>query len=422
MIAAREQNAGVRAALAIPDFRTLWIGQSISQIGDGLTGLATLIVINQLTGSTMALATMAIAIAVPQLLFGLLAGVYVDRWNRKHIMIVSDVLRGLLVLGFVVVRDPSQVWILYGLGFLQAAIGTFFEPAKSAIIPALVHDEALLSANALSQTTRVVTGVVGSALAGLLVGIAGSGWPAFTLDSLTFFVSAMFIARISAAKAGSPAGSDGASGHALGELAEGLRFIVGQRALVVVVLVLSVSMLGFGAVNVLFVPFLVDVLGVPIAALGAVDAAEVTGMVIGSGAVAVLAARLKTKQMIVAGICAIGILLALTGAAPNVWIVLIALFLLGLCLTPVQAAVSTLMQRGVPDDKRGRAGSALNTGMTLASVVSMAASGVLGETVGIREVFFLAGGLAFVAGLMALVLMPSAAPEPEGTPVRHPEA
>jgi MFS family permease len=364
---------------------------------------------------------MAIAISLPQLLFGLLAGVFVDRWNRKRIMIISDLVRGLLVLGFIVVREPDQVWILYVLGFLQAAVGTFFEPAKGALIPALVHDQALLSANALSQTTRVVTGVVGSALAGVLIGVAGSGWPAFTLDALSFFVSAGFIARVSVRGTSAGVGGDGSARQALRQLMDGLRFLVAQRLLMTVLVVLSVAMLGIGAVNVLFVPFLVDVLGVPVVALGAVDGAQVAGMVLGSGFVAALATRLKTTQIVVAGISAIGILMAIIGAAPNVWIVLIALFLLGLCLTPLQAAVSTLMQRTVPDDKRGRAGSALNTAMTLASVISMAAAGVLGETIGIRSVFYAAGGLAVVSGLLALLIMPAPAPQPEGDRLPRPE-
>ena len=138
-----QQNVGVRAVLAIPDFRRLWLGQAISQIGDGLTSLALLIMINRLSGSTTALATMMIVIAVPQLVFGLISGVFVDRWDRKKIMIVSDLLRGALVLGFVLVRRPEDFWIFYVLGFLQAAVGTLFDPAKSAAIPNIVAPEML---------------------------------------------------------------------------------------------------------------------------------------------------------------------------------------------------------------------------------------------------------------------------------------
>ncbi|MBL8045749.1 MAG: MFS transporter, partial [Anaerolineales bacterium] len=293
-------NASAKSVLSNPNFRNLWLGQTISQIGDGLTNLALLIVINELTGSTVAVATMTLAIALPQLLFGLVAGVFVDRWDRKRIMVVSDVLRGVLVLGLIFVRRPEDVWLFYVLGFLQAAIGTFFDPAKSALIPDLVGRESLLAANGLSQTTRVLTGVVGSALAGVLVGSTGQGWPAFTLDAATFIISAFFILRI-VAPAHQPrveAAGSGA-GQVWAELSEGLRFIFSQRTLTGVTLTFAVTMLGLGAVNVLFVPFLINILKVPTMALGVVEAAQVVGMIVGSGLVATLATRLKPTQMIV---------------------------------------------------------------------------------------------------------------------------
>lgn len=156
-----EKNRGAREVLANSEFRKLWIGQTISQIGDGLTTLAMMIVINQLTGSTAALAGINIALALPQLLFGMLAGVFVDRWDRKKLMIISDILRGILVLALIFVRDASWIWVFYVVGFLQASVGTFFFPAKGALIPLIVDKELLLAANSLSQTTQVITGVVG---------------------------------------------------------------------------------------------------------------------------------------------------------------------------------------------------------------------------------------------------------------------
>src|ERR1051326_2478420 len=98
-----DTKGALRALLAGRNFRNLWLGQLISQLGDGVTNLTVLIVINKLTGSTVAIATMAIAIAVPQLVFGLISGVYVDRWDRRRTMIVSDLVRGLAVLGFIAV-------------------------------------------------------------------------------------------------------------------------------------------------------------------------------------------------------------------------------------------------------------------------------------------------------------------------------
>ncbi len=408
MTDALPQNKSMQAVLANVNFRKLWIGQTISQIGDGLTNLAILIVINKLTGSTAALAIMMVIVAVPQLIFGLVSGVFVDRWDRKRIMILSDVLRGLLVLGFILVRRPEEVWIFYVLGFLQAVVGTFFSPAKTAMIPTIVERESLLSANALSQTTQVITSVVGSALAGLLVGLSGSAWPAFTLDGLSFFLSAAFIARVSAPQAVERV--SGGVGDTLKELGDGLKFLARQRMLIGVMTTFSVTMLGIGSVNVLIVPFLINHLRVPTTAMGFIEAAQVIGMVLGSALVAVLAARLKANQIIVGGIMLVGLFVGLFGASPVIGLCLLALFFIGLFITPVQAASATLLQELVPDEMRGRASSAMNTVITLASVISMACAGLLGDWMGVRQVFYLAGGITIFAGLLAALLMRSPKP------------
>src|SRR3954471_13467980 len=140
-------STSARTVLKIRDFRLLWLAQVISDFGDSLTNLTLLILINQLTGSTAALATMAIVLGIPQVTFGLLAGVYVDRWDRKRIMILSDLARGGLVLGFIGAMATGQLWLLYVIAFVQASIGTFFTPARSALVPRLVPGAGLMPAN-----------------------------------------------------------------------------------------------------------------------------------------------------------------------------------------------------------------------------------------------------------------------------------
>ena len=153
----------VRDVLRLPDFRRLWLAQAISDVGDGLTLLTLMLLVNQLTGSTLALAAVAIALAIPPLTIGIVAGTYVDRWDRRTIMIVSDTLRAVIVLGFVIVGRAELVPLLLVLAFAQATIGTFFSPARGALIPRVVPADGLLAANAIGQATRVIAGVIGSA-------------------------------------------------------------------------------------------------------------------------------------------------------------------------------------------------------------------------------------------------------------------
>src|SRR4051812_47065463 len=110
-------SMGARFLLGLRNFRLLWLAQVISDFGDGLTNLALMIFVYQLTGSAAALATMAIVLGIPQVTFGLIAGVYVDRLDRRRIMIGADVVRGALVLGLIAGAANGQLWLLYALAF-----------------------------------------------------------------------------------------------------------------------------------------------------------------------------------------------------------------------------------------------------------------------------------------------------------------
>ena len=401
------RNASPREVLSVPNFRHLWLGQVGSEVGNGLTRFAVLLMINKLTGSAAAVATMAVALALPRLVFGLPAGFAVDRWSRrdlKRTLIVCDLLCIPLLLAFIPVRHQEQVWLFYLLGFLQAAVGTLWDPTEATLLPWLVPRNGLLAANSVLLTTRIIAGVVGAALAGVLVGQAGSGWPAFALDAFSCFVSALFLSRI-LVPSHAPVASSAGREISVGKLFEGVRLIATQRTLAAVVLALAVNMLGVSAVNVLSIPFLVNVLGARSEAVGTVAVAKVLGMLLGSALVTGMATRLKSNQMLGVGVCGIGILLVGIGAARSMWGVLLGTFCAGVCAGPVQAAAATLLQTMVPDDRRGRVRSALDTIVTTASVVSMAASGILGDALGIRNVFYFSGAITVVAGLLCAPLI-----------------
>lgn len=393
---------GVRDVLRIRSYRLLWLGQLVSEAGDGLTNLTLLLLVNALTGSTAALAGMAIVLAIPPLTIGLVAGTYVDRLDRRRIMLVADALRAIVVLGFVFVGTADNLWLLYILAFVQATIGTFFTPARSAILPRLVPREGLLAANSLAQATRVVSSVVGSAVAGLIVGLAGTFWPAFLLDSASFLVSVALISRLPALIGRVEDARAAASGVG-SALAVGLRTIGASRVLVTTIAILGVSMLGLGAVNVLFVPFVVRVLGVGPVWMGPVEFAQSSSMILASGLIAVLARRLSPTAIVTVGIGAIALIIGLAGAVGAIWQLLVLMFLLGWFVVPLQASIVTILQTTVPDGERGRVMSVLQAVMSAASVVSMAGAGIAGDTVGVREAFYAAGVLCGIGFLVALI-------------------
>jgi MFS family permease len=386
----------LRALLRQRSFRLLWSGQVISNVGDAVTSLALLITAQRLTGSTAAVAATAIAIALPQLLFGLLAGVMVDRWNRQWVMIASDLLRAALVLGFLAVTTEDRLWLLYVIAFVQSSVGTFFNPARGAFLPEILPSDQLLPANSLSEMSRVVAGVAGTAAAGVIAGLSGSLRIAFVVDAATFVASAALIARIPPPSRLAP---PAVHGSIRADLAGGIRLVFGSRLLLGVVVAATLVMFGLGAVNVLLVPFVVQVLGVSETWFGALEAAQVTSMLLAGGALALLAARFRPTTLISVGLTGVGIVVAVMAASTHAWHLIALLFAVGWFVTPVQASVSTILQTEVPDRSRGRALASFSTMVTVANVASMALAGVAAEAAGIRTVLVVSGAIAVSAGL-----------------------
>src|SRR5205814_683493 len=134
-------------------FRQLWLGQVVSQMGDWFDTIALYTIILRLTGSGRDVGLLLVARFVPSFFFGPISGVLADRFSRQRIMIVSDLLRAVVVLGFLFVRRADQLWIIYVLTVFQLGLSTFFEPAKTAAIPSIVEDRELVAANAISSVT-----------------------------------------------------------------------------------------------------------------------------------------------------------------------------------------------------------------------------------------------------------------------------
>ncbi len=398
----QESALGMRAILRIPNYSRLWLGQVISNFGDSLTNLTLLILVNELTGSTAAIALMAIVLGIPKVLFGTLAGVYVDRLNRQKIMIYSDILRGIVVLGFLLITDVDMLWLLYAIAFTQSTIGTLFNPARSALIPHLVPENGLMSANALIQTSGIFVAVLGAGAAGVLTGVFNVYAPAFILDAFTFFISAWLITRIvlSPEQAQPTTTKTKANLRVItSQLKEGLVIIFKVRALAGVLVAAGVAMLGLGAINILIVPFLVNDLKVPETWFGVVQLVQVTAMMISGAFVAMIARRLAPPNIISIAMIVTGILLSLIAGVGAVWQLFVILFVLGLVMTPLQASISTIMQTAVEDEMRGRVNGALDTMIQIANLASMTFAGVFGDIIGVRTTFILGGIVVIMAGI-----------------------
>jgi MFS family permease len=401
----QKANTTARDLLKIRDFRLLWLGQIISNFGDAVTHLTLVLFINRVTdGDAQAIAWLLIALALPTAVLGLVAGVFVDRWNRKQVMIVSDGLRAVLTLGFIVAATSEQLWLIYLLAFCHATVGAFFAPARSAVIPRVVPKEGLLAANSLSQMSVVFFRVLGTAVAGILVGTLDTFTTAFIIDAATFVISALIISQliVKTQTETTVANTPVTVSHIFTQLREGVGLIAQSRTLIGVMMAGGVAMLGIGALNVLLAPMVVNDLGFPETWFGAIEAAQVAAMILSGAFVTLLAAKFKPTSLVSSGLFLTGLIVLPMAFVSRIWQLFPILFILGLLATPLNAGVATLVQTAVSNEILGRVSSALNAVIQTASLISMFFAGALAALVGVRNVFLISGIIVTLSGVVAV--------------------
>ena len=174
------------------NFRWLWCGQLVSLLGDWFNLIASTILIADLTGSGLAIGVLFTIRMFAPFFVAPIAGVCADRYNRKYLLIITDLVRVFVVFGFLFVRDASDIWLLYALTTLLFAVSGFFSPARSAILPDVTSPRELGTANALGAATWSVMLAIGAAIGGITTGLFGSQ-TAFFIDGFTFALSAVFL-------------------------------------------------------------------------------------------------------------------------------------------------------------------------------------------------------------------------------------
>ncbi len=214
-------------------------------MGDWLNSIAIFALVLKLGGGGMAMAAAMMAKLLPVFFVSPLAGVLIDRMNRKTIMLVTDLLRFVVVLGFLMVEERGDLWLLYTLTVVEIALAGFFEPARSALIPSLTEKKDLVTANALSGSTWSVMLALGAALGGGVVSLFGIE-TAFVVDAFTFLLSAYFISRIEMPERKESASQTEQNTSGFGALLEGLRYLFREPMILILALLKSGLAVGGG--------------------------------------------------------------------------------------------------------------------------------------------------------------------------------
>jgi len=381
------------------DFTLLWTGQLISTIGSSLTSLSASILVFRLTGSAASVGLMLMATAAPTILVGLLAGVFVDRYDRKHIMIAADLSRGVLVFLIPLLLRQSIAW-LYVIVMLTSAISQFFDPAHESVLPEIATDEELAAANSLMAISSFGATAVGFAASGLIASRFPIEW-AFYIDALSFIASAVIVLMVSIPRLSVAADSGIA---AVGRnLRAGAQVLVNTPMLKSLFLVFALVFVSFGLSNSLLLPFAIKALGASEFEYGVQEAVTSVGFVIGSLWMARVSDRLREGQWIALGL--IGMALAGIGyasmraVAPAIAIIAIS----GLINAPTSIARRLVIQRYTPREMRGRVNSAFFVCRDVLFLLGMAAAG-LADVFPIRLMYLASALMLLGAGVWALFM------------------
>ena len=389
-------------ALRNRDFRLLWFARSVSLLGSWLLVVAVPAYVFTLTGSLVATGLTLAAEFLPPVLLGPIAGVLVDRWDRRRVMIAADLLRAVAVALLVLAREPGDVWLVY-LALVAESVGTvLFRPAAQAHTPVVVGSgNTLSSANALNAVTDGVVRLVGAPLGGVLL-----GWAGFDLlvwvDTATYLLSAVAIVlttRLTAPTERAPGGV----GAILAELRAGLAFLRAERTARGLLLVNTVFLGANACLTALLIPFGVTVLGGS-GQVGLVMSALGVGFLLGSPLVRVLVDRTAPAYLLGGALVVTGVGFALLFAATTLLLALPAAVLIGAAGSTALVVGQTTLQRVTPNEVLGRIGSVLFTGEAIATFAGAVVGPAVAQALSITWAAYLAGAATVLSGLIGLLL------------------
>ncbi|PYT27119.1 MAG: MFS transporter [Acidobacteria bacterium] len=382
------------------NYRFMWAGQVVSEIGDHFNNIAVFSLALAITKSGLVVSGIMLSRAIPAVLAGPIAGVLLDRLNRKHVMIASDLIRGVVALGFILCLHRRETWLLYLFSALLMFASPFFTSGRSAILPTLANKEELHTANSLTQTTQWTTITIGTFAAGASVMKFGYEW-AFVLNALSFLFSAACISQLrvkgDAFQPRKAALTEAEVARPWHEYAEGLRYMRANPLILGIALVGVGWATGGGAAQILFSLFGEIVFNRGPAGIGEVWGCAGLGLLFGGAFAHWLGARIGFS----AYKRTISICYVLHGATYIIFSQMQSFYvaLVFIALSRAAVAVSSVLNmsqllRHVSNEYRGRVFATMESMQWSVMMVSMSAAGIASQYYSPRLIAAIAGALS----------------------------
>jgi MFS family permease len=403
------------------DLRLLLAAGMISMTGDWVLSVGLVYTVYAVTGSTLASAGALMAAFVPQVVTGLFAGVFVDRWSRARTMVVGNLILAVALLPLLSVHDAGDIWLVYAVLAATSVVEVFVATADSAMLPLLVEERGRLPANALNGQVGQVARLLGGSIGGVVAATGGLS-AVVLVDGASFLVAALLVRLIRTQTryvepTGDQSVDEAGDGQVPGRLAkvvhewrEGAATVSRSRALQVIVAFSLVTAVGEGIMGTLFTPYVKDVLEGNAATLGAISSSQAVGGILGGFVAAAAGRRWTARQLFGWGSVVFGLIDLAIFLYPTLyvaaWPAVLGMVLVGFPGAVLIAARTTLLQDNSTDAQRGRIFSLLFAVSALSLTIGAVTAGFLGEAIGIIQVLALQGGGYVVAGLMVLALLP----------------
>jgi MFS family permease len=386
------------------DFSLMWLAQLVSTIGSSLTDLAAGILVFRLTGSALNVGLVLIVAALPTLFVGLFAGVFVDRFDRKRILLLSDLLRAgivlLIPLSFDALGQDAGMWAMYGLLFLSATVRQFFDPAWESVLPEIASEAELSKANSFLAISSFGSTAVGFALAGFLASV-DLHLP-FYIDSATFVLSFVLVLLVRVPKM-KPADESTSVGVVVENLKSGASYLWKTPILRSSLLLTIPILMSFGFWNVLLLPMAINVLGATEFEYGIQEGLTSVGFVAGALFMARFGDRLPEGTWIVGGFILMGLFGIGYGLSPDIQVAMVMVTLTGFLNSPSAVSRRMLLQKNIPREMRGRVFSANFVIRDVVLLIGMAGAG-LADIFPVRDLIVIASSVVLLSGVLAQFL------------------